>query len=57
MCIRDRGNGQYEIKYDDLIIDDNYVTGTINCFVTKDLKFKSIDVYKRQSYWSGQCNS
>ena len=24
------GNGQYEIKYDDLIIDDNYVTGTIN---------------------------
>ena len=37
------GNGQYEIKYDDLIIDDNYVTGTINCFVTKDLKFKSIE--------------
>ena len=30
-------------KYDDLIIDDNYVTGTVNCFVTNDLKFKSIE--------------
>lgn len=43
------GNGQYEIKYDDLIIDDNYVTGTINCFVTKDLKFKSIE-YNIKTY-------
>ena len=45
----DLGNGQYEIKYDDLIIDDNYVTGTINCFVTKDLKFKSIE-YNIKTY-------
>ena len=45
----DLGNGQYEIRYNDLIIDDNYVTGTINCFVTKDLKFKSIE-YNIKTY-------
>lgn len=45
----DLGSGQYEIKYDDLFIDNNYVTGTINCFVTADLKFKSIE-YNIRTY-------
>lgn len=42
-------SGQYEIKIDSLIDHDKFKTGSIVCFITKDLQLKSID-YQIKTY-------
>ena len=42
-------SGQYEIKIDSLIDHDKFKTGSIVCFITKDLQLKSIE-YRIKTY-------